>query len=85
LALVRVSQATVTGAVFSIDGLVLSYNLNVRYNATLKVEFAAAIVGSVAGTITIISNVSNYTTSIPLSGTGVAQLATTEAPAWSPL
>jgi len=70
---VTVSQATVTGAGFSISGLVLPLTLHARDNATFNVEFAPPVGGSVTGTISIISNARNSTISISLSGTGVAQ------------
>jgi hypothetical protein len=69
-----VSQATVTGAGFSISGLVLPLTLDARDNATFNVEFAPAVGGSVTGTLSIITNAWwNPTISISLSGTGVAQ------------
>ena len=70
---VTVSQATVTGAGFSISGLVLPLTLTAPHYATFSVKFAPAVGGSVTGTISIISNASKPTISIPLSGTGVAQ------------
>ena len=71
---VTVSQATVTGAGFSISGLVLPLTLNAGQNATFNVEFAPAVGGSVTGAISIITNAWwNPTISISLSGTGVAQ------------
>ena len=71
---VKVSQATVTGAGFSVSGLVLPLTLNARQNATFNVEFAPAVGGSVTGAISIITNAWwNPTISISLSGTGVAQ------------
>jgi hypothetical protein len=69
-----VSHATVTGAGFSINGPVLPLTLNAGQNATFNVEFAPAVGGSVAGILSIITNVRwNSTISISLSGTGVAQ------------
>ena len=77
---VTVSQATVTGAGFSISGLVLPLTLNAGQNATFNVEFAPAVGGSVAGTISIISNVRYSTIRISLSGTGVAQSTASLSP-----
>ena len=71
---VTVSQATVTGAGFSISGPVLPLTLNRFDNATFNVEFAPAVGGSVTGTLSIVTNTWwNSTISISLSGTGVAQ------------
>jgi hypothetical protein len=70
---VTVSQATVTGAGFSISGLVLPLTLNPFDNATFNVEFAPAVGGSVTGTISITTNAWGPTIRISLSGTGVAQ------------
>ena len=71
---VTVSQATVTGAGFSISGLVLPLTLKAGQNATFNVEFAPAVGGSVTGALSIITNVRwNSSINISLSGTGVAQ------------
>ena len=70
---ITVSQATVTGAGLSISGLVLPLTLNAHHNATFNVEFAPPVGGSVTGTLSIVSDASNLTSSIALSGTGVEQ------------
>ena len=70
---ITVSQATVTGAGLSISGLVLPLTLNAHHNATFNVEFAPPVGGSVTGALSIVSDASNLTSSIALSGTGVEQ------------
>ncbi|HEX9112491.1 MAG TPA: choice-of-anchor D domain-containing protein [Terriglobales bacterium] len=74
-----ISQATVTGAGFSITGLNLPLTLNAGKSVTFSVVFAPQTSGSASGSITIGSNASNPTLTISLSGTATApgQLALT--------
>jgi len=69
---VTISQATVTGAGFSTNGLVLPLTLNAGQNATFNVEFAPAVGGSVSGSVAIVSTAWDSTLTISLSGSGVA-------------
>jgi hypothetical protein len=70
---VTITQATTTGAGFSISGLSLPLTLTAGQSKTFSVTFAPSSAGSVNGNIAIISNASNSTLNIPLSGTGVTQ------------
>jgi hypothetical protein len=67
-----ISQATVTGAGFSITGLNLPLTLNAGKSVTFSVVFAPQTSGSASGSITIGSNASNPTLTISLSGTATA-------------
>jgi len=68
---VTISQATVTGTGFSINGLALPLTLAGGSSTSFSVKFAPTATGSVTGNISLTSNASNSPTNIPLSGTGV--------------
>jgi len=68
---VTISQATVTGAGFSISGLSLPLTLAVGSNADLSVTFAPTAAGTVTGSVSIVSNASNSPTIESLSGAGI--------------
>jgi Abnormal spindle-like microcephaly-assoc'd, ASPM-SPD-2-Hydin len=70
---VTISQATVTGPGFSFSGLNPPLTLDPGASVTFSVVFAPLSAGSASGTITVTSNASNPTLTIPLSGTGTAQ------------
>jgi hypothetical protein len=67
-----VSQAAVSGAGFSISGLSLPLTLAAGQSASFSVRFAPAAVGSVTGSISLVSNASNSPASVILSGAGVS-------------
>ncbi len=69
---VSVSQANVTGAGFSVSGLSLPLTLNPGQSVTFGVVFAPTSTGSASGSISVISNASNSTLTISLSGSGTA-------------
>ncbi len=69
---VTISQANVTGAGFSITGLTLPTTLNAAQSVTFTVKFAPASAGAVTGNLAILSDASNSTLNIALSGTGAA-------------
>lgn len=70
---VTITQANVTGAGFSVSGLSLPLTLTAGQSKTFSVVFAPSSAGSVNGNLAIVSNASNPTLNIPLSGTGVTQ------------
>jgi hypothetical protein len=70
---VTISQAIVTGAGFSISGLDLPLTLNPGASVTFSAVFAPQSAGNLCGTITLKSNASNSTSTVALSGTGIAQ------------
>jgi hypothetical protein len=70
---VTISQANVTGAGFSITGLTLPTTLNAAQSVTFTAKFAPTSTGAVSGNLVIVSDASNSTLNIGLSGTGTAQ------------
>ena len=77
---VTITQANTTGAGFSTSGLSLPLTLTAGQSKTFSVIFAPLSAGSVSGNLAIISNASNPTLNIPLTGTGVAAGALTANP-----
>lgn len=69
-ATVNVSQATLTGAAFSVVSGNPSGALQVGQSVTVQVQFAPTGSGSTSGTITVISDASNSPLTISLTGTG---------------
>jgi len=76
---VNISQANATGAGYSITGLTLPTTLTPGQSVTFNATFAPTTGGAVSGNLAIVSDASNATLNIPLSGTGIApgQLAVT--------
>ena len=77
---VTISQVAISGTGFSLSGITAPVTLTSGQSATFSVTFTPASAGSASGAVTITSNGSNPTLSIPLSGTGTAaigQLAVT--------
>ncbi len=70
---VTISQANVTGAGYSVNGLALPATLPPNQTVTFSVKFAPATAGVVSGNLAIVSDASNSPFNIPLSGTGVTQ------------
>ena len=81
---VTVSQATVTGAGFSVSGLSLPLTLAAGKNTTFTATFAPTAAGSVAGSISIVSNAKNSPATVSLSGTGVNSSSPSVALSWMP-
>jgi len=75
-ATLTVSQATVTGSGFSLNGLSLPMNLAPGQTATFNAQYAPTAAGSVTGAISIVSNAPNSPATVGLSGTGVASTNT---------
>ena len=69
---VTISQATVTGAGFSVTGLTLPVTLTPSQTVNFSVKFAPTSAGAVSGNLAIVSDGSNSPLNIGLSGTGVA-------------
>ena len=72
---VTVSQVTVSGAGFSVSGIVTPLTLSAGQNAILNVTFSPASTGSVTGALTVTSNATGSPFSIALSGNGVQAVA----------
>lgn len=77
---VNVSQASITGTGFKLSGITTPLTLNASQNTTFTVSFAPTTGGSVSGTVTITSDASNPTLTMPLTGTGVAPGALAASP-----
>jgi Abnormal spindle-like microcephaly-assoc'd, ASPM-SPD-2-Hydin/Protein of unknown function (DUF1573) len=69
---VAISQAAISGAGFSVSGITTPLTLTAAQSTTFSVAFTPASAGSASGSLTLISNASNPTLAISLSGTGVA-------------
>ena len=69
-----VSAGSVSGMGFSVSGITFPITLNPSQTATLNLLFTPTTLSSATGTVTLTSNAtSGGTTSISLSGTGIAQ------------
>jgi hypothetical protein len=80
-ATVKISQATVTGAGFSVVGAISSVAIPAGSNHAFQVQFAPTVSGSVSGSLSIVSDATNSPLGISLNGTGMAGLAITTQPA----
>jgi hypothetical protein len=69
---VTISQANVTGAVFSVSGLTLPLTLTANQSVTFTATFSPTSTGAASGTLSVVSNASNSPLNIALSGTGTA-------------
>src|ERR1019366_3593598 len=78
---VTISQATATGAGFSISGLSVPLVLNPGASVPFSAVFTPQSAASVNGGITVVSNASNSTLTVSLSGTGTAAGHLTSNPA----
>ena len=68
---VTISQASVSGSGFSLNGLSLPMTLNSGQSANFSVVFAPQSGGSASGSIALTSNASNPTLNVSLAGAGV--------------
>ena len=66
-----ISQATVTGAGFSLNGLALPMALAPGQSGTFNVQYAPQAAGSSSGAVSIVSNAPNSPATVALGGTGV--------------
>ena len=76
----KITAAAASGAGFSLSGLALPTTLGPGQTASFSVKFAAGATGNATGDLTITSDGSNPTLTIPLSGNGVADGALTASP-----
>jgi Abnormal spindle-like microcephaly-assoc'd, ASPM-SPD-2-Hydin len=67
---VTVSQATITGAGFSLSGLSLPLTLSAGQSTNFIVTFAPKTGGSANGSVSIVSNAANSSLTLALSGNG---------------
>jgi len=68
---VTISQIAISGSGFSLTGNTTPVTLSAGQSVSFTVSFTPSSAGSASGSITISSNASNPTLTIPLSGTGV--------------
>jgi hypothetical protein len=69
---VTVSSAAASGSGFRFTGPNLPVTLNAGQSTTFSAIFAPSTAGAASGTLTINSNATNATLSVPLSGAGIA-------------
>lgn len=69
---VTISDATVTGAGFDLNGLSLPLSLNPSQSITFSVLFSPKAGGAASGAVAVVSDASNPNLAIALSGTGVS-------------
>jgi hypothetical protein len=75
-ATLTISQATVSGAGFSLRGLSLPLNLGPSQGTTFNVQYAPTAAGAVTGSLAIASNASSSPVNVALNGTGIAASST---------
>ncbi len=66
-----VSQATVTGAGFTLSGLAVPLTLTPGQSGNFNVQYAPQSAGNVSGAVSIVSNAPNSPATVALSATGV--------------
>jgi hypothetical protein len=79
---VTISQVSVAGTGFTIKGITAPVTLTAGQGATFSVTYTPQSASAASGSVTVTSNASNPTLTIPLSGTGTAapgQLTATPA------
>jgi hypothetical protein len=79
-AAITISQATVTGAGFSVMGGMSSVSIAAGQNQAFQIQFAPKSAGSVSGSISIASDATNSPLAVSLSGTGTTTLAISGQP-----
>ena len=75
-----ISAASASGTGFSLSGLTLPVTLTAGQSTSFSVKFSPTAAGAASGSISVTSNGSNPSLSIPLSGTGVTQGTLTASP-----
>src|SRR5581483_3046086 len=69
---VTISQASPSGSGFSLSGITTPLTLSGGQSTSFTVTFSPQATGAATGSVTITSDATNPTLSIPLSGTGIA-------------
>jgi hypothetical protein len=67
---ISVTQAVLTGAGFSMNGLTMPLSLATGQSATFSVKFAASKVENVTGSVTFVTDAEHRPAKLPLRGTG---------------
>ena len=78
---VTISAVAASGTGFSVSGITAPVTLAAGQGTTFSVKFAPASAGSATGNLTVSSNASNATLTIPLNGTGITAGALGSNPA----
>jgi hypothetical protein len=78
---VVISQVTVSGAGFTMTPVTMPMTLAPGQSANLNLSFAPQSAGIVNGALSVVSNASDSTLSVPLSGTAVTPAGLTLSPA----
>jgi Abnormal spindle-like microcephaly-assoc'd, ASPM-SPD-2-Hydin len=78
-----ISTATISGTGLSATGVGNNTTLAAGQSAVLVADFSPKAAGSIAGTITVKSNASDATVTVPVTGTGSATSALTVALEWA--
>jgi Abnormal spindle-like microcephaly-assoc'd, ASPM-SPD-2-Hydin len=81
---VSISQVSASGAGFSTSGIALPLSLPSGQSTSFSVSFAPASAGSLAGSVTVVSNATNSPLVVTLSGTGVAPVSHAVSLSWTP-
>jgi Abnormal spindle-like microcephaly-assoc'd, ASPM-SPD-2-Hydin len=81
---VSISQVSASGAGFSTSGIALPLSLAAGQSTSFSVSFAPASAGSLAGSVTVVSNATNSPLVVALSGTGVAPVSHAVSLSWTP-
>src|SRR5258708_16493335 len=69
---VQITQIGLTGAGFSASGIAAPLTIQAGQSAALQVSFAPTVAGAVTGGVTVLSDATNGTSTLTLSGAGVA-------------
>jgi hypothetical protein len=72
---VSISAASITGGVFTVIGGNPSSSLAIGQSASVEVQFAPTVAGAANGMLTVTSNATNSTLSVPLTGGGGQAIA----------
>jgi hypothetical protein len=81
---VTVSGVSISGSGFTLAAVTTPFNLAAGAIKTLTATFAPTVAGSASGTITITSNATNPSLSIPLRGTGITTTPHSVTLSWTP-
>jgi hypothetical protein len=81
---VSISQLSATGTGFTTSGIALPLNLAAGQSTSFIVTFAPASAGSLAGSVTVVSNATNSPLVVALSGTGAVPVSHTVSLTWTP-
>ncbi len=76
---VSISKATISGAGFTVSGLSAGTSLAAGQSATVSLQFAPTAKGTSNGSLTVTSDASNATLTVPVSGVGTAAVGTLSA------